>query len=42
MVPIFTANKTVSFCMTGQSEFDHVKFPYFYRLVRPTCRSPTR
>jgi ABC-type branched-subunit amino acid transport system substrate-binding protein len=34
-VPIFTANKTVSFCMTGQSEFDHVKFPYFYRLVPP-------
>ena len=28
-------NKTVSFCMTGQSEFDHVKFPYFYRLVPP-------
>jgi branched-chain amino acid transport system substrate-binding protein len=25
----------VSFCMTGQSEFDHVKFPYFYRLVPP-------
>ena len=21
--------------MTGQSEFDHVKFPYFYRLVPP-------
>ena len=35
VVPIFTANKTVSFCMTGQSEFDHVKFPYFYRLVPP-------
>jgi len=34
-VPIFTANKPVSFCMTGQSEFDHVKFPYFYRLVPP-------
>jgi len=34
-VVIFTANKTVSFCMTGQSEFDHVKFPYFYRLVPP-------
>ena len=38
VVPIITANKTVSFCMTGQSEFDHVKFPYFYRLVPPTCR----
>lgn len=35
VVPVFTAKKTVSFCMTGQSEFDHVKFPYFYRLVPP-------
>jgi ABC-type branched-subunit amino acid transport system substrate-binding protein len=35
VTPIFAANKTVSFCMTGQSEFDHVKFPYFYRLVPP-------
>jgi ABC-type branched-subunit amino acid transport system substrate-binding protein len=35
VVPIFGANKTVSFCMTGQSEFDHVVFPYFYRLVPP-------
>jgi ABC-type branched-subunit amino acid transport system substrate-binding protein len=35
VVPIFTSKKTVSFCMTGQSEFDHVKFPYFYRLVPP-------
>jgi branched-chain amino acid transport system substrate-binding protein len=35
VVPVFTSNKTVSFCMTGQSEFDHVKFPYFYRLVPP-------
>jgi branched-chain amino acid transport system substrate-binding protein len=35
VVPIFASNKTVSFCMTGQSEFDHVKFPYFYRLVPP-------
>ncbi len=35
VVPIFTANHTVSFCMTGQSEFDHVKFPDFYRLVPP-------
>src|SRR5581483_10576662 len=35
VVPIFTASKTVSFCMTGQSGFDHVKFPYFYRLVPP-------
>jgi len=23
------------FCMTGQSEFDHVHYPYFYRLVPP-------
>ena len=35
VVPLFGANKTISFCMTGQSEFDHVKFPYFYRLVPP-------
>ncbi|MEA2211899.1 MAG: hypothetical protein QOF83_1847 [Solirubrobacteraceae bacterium] len=35
VVPVFGANKTISFCMTGQSEFDHVKFPYFYRLVPP-------
>jgi branched-chain amino acid transport system substrate-binding protein len=35
VVPIFNAEKTVSFCMTGQSEFDHVKYPYFYRLVPP-------
>ncbi len=35
VVPVFTANKTISFCMTGQSEFDHIKFPYFYRLVPP-------
>jgi len=35
VVPIFNSEKTVSFCMTGQSEFDHVKFPYFYRLVPP-------
>ncbi|MGH2908729.1 MAG: ABC transporter substrate-binding protein [Solirubrobacteraceae bacterium] len=35
VVPIFAGNHTVSFCMTGQSEFDHVKFPYFYRLVPP-------
>jgi ABC-type branched-subunit amino acid transport system substrate-binding protein len=35
VVPLFGANKTVSFCMTGQAEFDHVKFPYFYRLVPP-------
>jgi ABC-type branched-subunit amino acid transport system substrate-binding protein len=35
VVPVFAANKTVSFCMTGQSEFDHVKFPDFYRLVPP-------
>ncbi len=35
VVPIFSSKKTVSFCMTGQSEFDHVKFPGFYRLVPP-------
>lgn len=35
VVPLFNANRTVSFCMTGQSEFDHLKLPYFYRLVPP-------
>ena len=35
VVPVFGSNKTVSFCMTGESEFDSVKFPYFYRLVPP-------
>jgi ABC-type branched-subunit amino acid transport system substrate-binding protein len=35
VVPIFGANNTVSFCMTGESEFDSVKFPYFFRLVPP-------
>ena len=35
MVPVINTHKTVMFCMTGQSEFDHVNFPYFYRLVPP-------
>lgn len=35
VVPVFGAHKTVSFCMTGESEFDSVHFPYFYRLVPP-------
>ena len=35
VVPVINQHKTVMFCMTGQSEFDHVKFPYFYRLVLP-------
>jgi ABC-type branched-subunit amino acid transport system substrate-binding protein len=35
VVPIINANKMVSFCMTGQSEFDSVHFQYFYRLVPP-------
>jgi ABC-type branched-subunit amino acid transport system substrate-binding protein len=35
VVPIMNANKMVSFCMTGQSEFDSVHFPYFFRLVPP-------
>ncbi|HEY3903343.1 MAG TPA: ABC transporter substrate-binding protein [Streptosporangiaceae bacterium] len=35
VVPVINTHKTVMFCMTGQSEFDHVKFPYFYRLVPP-------
>jgi len=35
VVPIVNAHKMVAFCMTGQSEFDSVHFPYFYRLVPP-------
>lgn len=35
VVPIINAEKTVAFCMTGQSEFDHTHFTYFYRLVPP-------
>jgi branched-chain amino acid transport system substrate-binding protein len=35
VVPVINSHKTVMFCMTGQSEFDHVKYPYFYRLVPP-------
>jgi branched-chain amino acid transport system substrate-binding protein len=35
VVPVFGAHQTVSFCMTGESEFDSVHFPYFFRLVPP-------
>jgi ABC-type branched-subunit amino acid transport system substrate-binding protein len=35
VVPIINSHKMAMFCMTGQSEFDHVHFPYFYRLVPP-------
>ena len=35
VVPVFGSHGTVSFCMTGESEFDAVKFPYFFRLVPP-------
>ena len=35
VVPVINARKMNMFCMTGQSEFDHVHFPYFYRLVPP-------
>ena len=35
VVPLINKNKTVMFCMTGQSEFDQVHYPYFYRLVPP-------
>ena len=35
VVPIINAHKMAMFCMTGQSEFDSVHFPYFYRLVPP-------
>ncbi|HLH84964.1 MAG TPA: ABC transporter substrate-binding protein [Trebonia sp.] len=35
VVPIINARKMAMFCMTGQSEFDSVHYPYFYRLVPP-------
>jgi len=35
VAPIINGHKMAMFCMTGQSEFDSVKFPYFYRLVPP-------
>jgi branched-chain amino acid transport system substrate-binding protein len=35
VVPVINAHKTVMFCMTGQSEFDHTHYAYFYRLVPP-------
>src|SRR5215472_16376407 len=35
VVPVINGRKMAMFCMTGQSEFDHVHFPYFYRLVPP-------
>jgi branched-chain amino acid transport system substrate-binding protein len=35
VAPIINAHKMAMFCMTGQSEFDHVHYPYFYRLVPP-------
>jgi len=35
VVPVINSHKVVMFCMTGQSEFDHVHYDYFYRLVPP-------
>jgi ABC-type branched-subunit amino acid transport system substrate-binding protein len=35
VVPVINSHKTVMFCMTGQSEFDHTHYAYFYRLVPP-------
>jgi branched-chain amino acid transport system substrate-binding protein len=35
VVPVINGHKMAMFCMTGQSEFDSVHFPYFYRLVPP-------
>jgi branched-chain amino acid transport system substrate-binding protein len=35
VVPVINAHKMTAFCMTGQSEFDSVHYPYFYRLVPP-------
>lgn len=33
VVPVINSKRTVAFGMTGQAEFDHIHFPYFYRLV---------
>jgi ABC-type branched-subunit amino acid transport system substrate-binding protein len=35
VVPIINSRKMAMFCMTGQSEFDHTVYPYFFRLVPP-------
>lgn len=35
VVPILDQNHVPAFCMTGQSEFNHSSFTYFYRLVPP-------
>ncbi len=35
VAPVINAHRMAMFCMTGQSEFDHVHYPYFYRLVPP-------
>jgi branched-chain amino acid transport system substrate-binding protein len=35
VVPVINSHKSVMFCMTGQSEFDHTHYAYFYRLVPP-------
>ena len=35
VAPVINNRKMAMFCMTGQSEFDHTHFPYFYRLVPP-------
>lgn len=35
VVPIFAAHQTVASCMTGESEFDAVHYPYFFRPVPP-------
>jgi ABC-type branched-subunit amino acid transport system substrate-binding protein len=35
VAPVINAHKMAMFCMTGQSEFDSVHLPYFFRLVPP-------
>ncbi|MBO0836104.1 MAG: ABC transporter substrate-binding protein [Actinobacteria bacterium] len=35
VAPVINSHKTVMFCMTGQSLFDHKHYDYFYRLVPP-------
>jgi len=35
VAPVINSHKMAMFCMTGQSEFDSVHLPYFFRLVPP-------
>jgi ABC-type branched-subunit amino acid transport system substrate-binding protein len=35
VVPVINSHNMAMFCMTGQSQFDQIHYPYFYRLVPP-------